>query len=67
MPGQPQPQSIPWVLDDDKTMVVVVSTSGKTVSTVADALCSLAKDRGITEARMVDHTLEAKMKVGNFG
>jgi hypothetical protein len=48
-------------------MVVVVSTSGKTVSTVADALCSLAKDRGVTEARMVDHTLEAKMKVGNFG
>ena len=43
---------------------MVVATSGKTVCTVADALCNIARERGVTEARMVDHTMEGKMKVG---
>lgn len=66
LPGQSHIQSIPWLIPDDKSLIVVISSNGpKEVKTIAETLCSLARVRGVTEARMVDHTLEAKFKDGS--
>ena len=47
---------------DDKAVLVVVEPTEKRISTVADALCDVTRARGITEIRMVDHALAAKVK-----
>ena len=54
--------AIPWYLVDDKAVLVVVEPTEKRISTVADALCDVTRARGITEIRMVDHALAAKVK-----
>ena len=54
--------SIPWHLVDDKAVLVVVEPTEKRISTVADAVCDVTRSRGVTEIRMVDHSLAAKVK-----
>ena len=63
--GQSQQQSMPFNMKDDKSLIVLVSTAnGKDITSIAETLCGLARVRGVTEARMVDHTLEPLFKVG---
>jgi len=40
----------------------LVSTGEKKLTTVAEAMCDVTRLRGITEIRMVDHSLNPKMK-----
>ena len=59
---------IPWCLKDDKALVCFVRSEGdktvKEVMTLADLLCWITRERGVTEVRVIDHTLGAKMKAG---
>lgn len=40
----------------------MVSGTEKTLTTIADALCDVARRRGVTEVRLVDHCVSPKMK-----
>ncbi|CAL1165228.1 unnamed protein product [Cladocopium goreaui] len=37
------------------------------LNTLADVMCEVTKQRGVTEVRMIDHSLQAKLKVGPDG
>ena len=61
--------SIPWHVPHDKLIVAVVptaATSEKRICTVADAICDVTRTRGITEIRLTDHALAAKVKARIF-
>ena len=57
--------SLPWKVDDDKTVICFVDTNAateKTIMTLADALCEVTRKHGVTEIRMTDHNMRPKMK-----
>lgn len=56
-----QTANIPWHVTDDRTLVCLVG-SEKKIMTIADAVCDVARTRGVPEIRMVDHGMTAKMK-----
>ena len=60
--------SIPWLLENDKTPVILVSTSGgntsKEIMPMAETMCWIARERGVTEAKVVDYTVAPRMKAG---
>ena len=61
--------SIPWHVPHDKLIVAVVptaATSEKRICTVADAICDVTRTRGVTEIRLTDHALAAKVKARIF-
>jgi hypothetical protein len=53
-------------LGDDKALVSLVKTengqTSKIISSVADLMCNITKERGVTEVRLVDHDLQPMMK-----
>ena len=53
-------------MNDDKTLVCLVKTEGgsttKTISSIAEIMCSITRERGITEVRLVDHDMSPLMK-----
>ena len=61
-------ECLPWHVVDDKSLVCWVKSQNgaptKTLHSVADLLCSITRERGVTEVRMVDHDLDPKVKVG---
>lgn len=61
-----QTANIPWHVTDDRTLVCLVG-SEKKIMTIADAVCDVARTRGVPEIRMVDHGMTAKMKVNADG
>ncbi|CAK8999273.1 Uncharacterized protein SCF082_LOCUS5988 [Durusdinium trenchii] len=58
--------TLPWCVNDDKTLVCLVKTEGgsttKTISSIAEIMCSITRERGITEVRLVDHDMSPLMK-----
>ncbi|CAL1130517.1 unnamed protein product [Cladocopium goreaui] len=58
--------SLPWCLGDDKSLVSLVKTENgqttKVISSVAELMCNITKERGITEMRLVDHDMQPMLK-----
>ena len=44
----------------------MVSSTEKSISTVADALCDVTRNRGVTEIRVVDHAMSPMVKAGIY-
>ncbi|CAK9018647.1 Uncharacterized protein SCF082_LOCUS14174 [Durusdinium trenchii] len=49
-----------WLLKKDIQLVSL--TPEKSIKTVADVMCGVSRDRGITEVRMLDHDITAKVQ-----
>lgn len=45
-------------------MVLVTPPDNKDTLTLADILCNVAKERGVTEFRMLDHDIEPMSQEG---
>lgn len=56
------PDYVPWVISDDRTLVCLVSGTEKKLCSLAETMCTVTKERGVTEVRLVDHSLQPKMK-----
>lgn len=56
------PDHVPWCIDDDKRLICLVKPQSKQVMTLAEVMCSVVKERGVTEVKLVDHSLRDKMK-----
>ena len=55
--------SIPWLMDADKSLVVFVKPDGKkSAMPLADVMCSVVRERGVTEFNIVDHTAAPLLK-----
>ena len=63
------PDYVPWSISDDKVLVCLVKSGDaptKTIMSLADTMCTVTKERGITELKLVDHSLRPKMKAWWF-
>lgn len=56
------PDYVPWVISDDRTLVCLVSGTEKKLCSLSETMCTVTKERGVTEVRLVDHALQPKMK-----
>ena len=58
------PEYVPWHFTDDKVLVCLVGGDppSKKLCTLADVMCHVTKERGITEAKLVDHVMRPKVK-----
>ena len=59
------PDYVPWSISNDKVLVCLVKSGeppSKTLMTLADTMCTVTKERGITELTLVDHSLRPKVK-----
>jgi hypothetical protein len=58
------PEHVPWKVVDDKMLVCLVKAEppSKHLMSLADTVCTVAKERGITEIKLVDHSLRPKVK-----
>ena len=54
-----------WLLKKDIQLVSL--TPEKSIQTVADVMCGVSRDRGITEVRMLDHDITAKVQARMVG
>lgn len=60
-----QSSCIPWLVTCDKTLVAMIGdASEKKLQTLADCMCDTVKNKGITELRVIDHTMAARTVVG---
>ncbi|CAK8994004.1 unnamed protein product [Durusdinium trenchii] len=57
--AEPSDSHIPWLVKLDKTLVALADT--KEIKSIAEILCDVTKQRGITEIRIVDHALQPKV------
>lgn len=57
-----QTTCVPWFINDDRAVLCDTTSGSKTLSTLAEVVCNVTKLRGVTEVRVVDHSLQAKMK-----
>ena len=53
---------LPWCLRDDRTLVAFCKGDTKEVVSLAEVMCMITRERGITECRVIDHELENKIK-----
>ena len=56
-------------MTDDKVLVVLVRPGdppNKCVMPLAETMCAVARERGVTEVKLVDHSLRPKVKVSEF-
>ena len=55
-------------MNDDKTLVSCVSpgSTTKNIATIAELLCDITRERGVTEMRMYQHAMSPKMKVSHL-
>lgn len=49
---------LPWMINKDLNLLAV--GPDKTLQSVAEVICEVAKRRGVTELRMIDHSLRPK-------
>lgn len=54
-----------WLLKKDIQLVSL--TPEKSIKTVADVMCGVSRDRGITEVRTLDHDITAKVQARMVG
>lgn len=64
------PDHLPWLVENDKTLVTIVKTEGgnttKTLMSLAELMCSVTRDRGITEVKLIDHHISPMVKAIAF-
>lgn len=55
-------------MNDDKTLVSCVSpgSTTKNITTIAELLCDITRERGVTEMRMYQHAMSPKLKVSHL-
>ena len=57
---------LPWLVKDDRTLVCLVATTPdgpkKEVMSVAEVMCKVTRDRGVTEVQIVDHDARQRSK-----
>ena len=54
---------------DDKVLVALVRPGdppSKCLMPLAETMCAVARERGVTEVKLVDHNLRPKVKVSEF-
>lgn len=56
--AHPSDVHLGWVLSQDNTLVAMADS--KEIKSVADIMCDVAKHQGVTEIRIVDHTVQPK-------
>lgn len=58
------PEYVPWKVVDDKMLVCLVKAepASKHLMSLAETMCTVTKERGITEIKLVDHTVRPKVK-----
>lgn len=56
------PEHVPFCIDNDLLLICLVKPDAKQVMTLAEVMRSVTKERGVTEVKLVDHSLRAKMK-----
>ena len=59
------PDYVPWHMEDDKVLVALVRGGDpptKTLMPLAETMCTVARERGVTEVKLVDHSLRPKVK-----
>lgn len=54
--------NLPFVLNDDKALLCLVKQGSKEVMTLADAMVSATRERGVTEINVVYHSLRPKVQ-----
>ncbi|CAJ1423296.1 unnamed protein product [Effrenium voratum] len=64
--AQSSPEYLAWVVRSDKHFVSLVTGQGdvanKEVMTMADVMCYITRERGVTQARLLDHDMEPLTK-----
>ena len=62
--------ALPWLVPDDKALVSLVVQEGgeskKTIMSISEVMCWVAKQRGVTEAHLHQHEMRPQMKVGYY-
>ena len=57
---------LPWLLPDDRQLICLSKQDGdrtvKEIMALSDLVCSVTRERGVTEVRVVDHTLTPKVQ-----
>ena len=61
-----QTTSLPWHVVDDRVVLCHADATDKTLTTLANLVCDVTKTRGVTEIRMIDHSMQPKMKAWGF-
>ena len=51
---------IPWLVTDDKQLLVAVESSGKSVLSLADLICRVCRSSGITSLNLLEHDMIQK-------
>ncbi|CAK9032889.1 unnamed protein product [Durusdinium trenchii] len=55
--------SLSWLVSDDKQLVALIKEgTDKELMSLAEVVCSVAKNKGITECKIIDHELQPKLK-----
>ena len=49
-------------MTEDRAAVCLVAAGGKQLISVADLMCDVTRQRGITEIQMIDHSMATMMK-----
>lgn len=57
-----QSGSLSWHISDDRSLLCYVTSTDKTLMSVADLMCEVTRRRGITEISIVDHSMTTMKK-----
>ena len=57
-----RPKMIPFVLEEDTSLVVLVESGSKSLTCLSLLACDAAQQKGIPELSMADHDLEQVVK-----
>lgn len=52
------------VKDDHAAVTLVKAPDDKEVTSLADCLCWVTREKGLTDVKVIDHSLSAKTKAG---
>ena len=62
--AQNSAESVPFVVTDDRGLLIQVDGSGKEVRSLAEIVCWVTKTRGVCDVKLKNHTLTQKLQVG---
>ena len=64
--AQNSAEAVPFVVTDDRGLLVQVDASGKEVRSLAEIVCWVTKTRGVCDVKLKNHTLTQKLQVGLY-
>eukprot|EP00434_Breviolum_minutum_P027760 symbB.v1.2.024555.t1/scaffold2333.1/size82048/2 len=65
--AQNSAEAVPFVVTDDRGLLVQVDASGKEVRSLAEIVCWVTKTRGVCDVKLKNHTLTQKLQVDATG